>query len=329
MFAKVPLGEYNKNEVISVKYITTKEAAKFWGLSDRRVRVLCSEGRIAGATKVGRTWVIPWDAQKPTRRSAIRHKPEPTKSAHSIFAKIDEKKLKLAHLRPLTAGEVARLKAEFLVEFTYNTNAIEGNTLTLKETALVLEGVTIAQKPLKDHLEAIGHRDAFEYLLQLVQDNVPLSEKVIKELHSLVLIDKPQDRGVYRSVPARIMGAVHEPPQPYLIPSQMEQLLTTYEQMKKTMHIVERIAVFHLLFEGIHPFVDGNGRTGRLLLNLELMKEGFPPINVKYAHRKRYYDCFSSYFSLGKADEMISLVAEYVEEMLDQYLALLQAKVDK
>ena len=308
-----------------MQYITTKEAAAKWAISDRRVRVLCSEGKIAGAMQIGRAWMIPEMAEKPMDERRRRHKkPVSSKSEEYNFSIINKKKSQLENLRPLTMGEVDRLREEFLVEFTYNSNAIEGNTLTLQETAMVIkEGITIDQKPLKDHLEVIGHKDAYEYVLRLVQNKEKLSERIIKELHTLILIDKPQDRGVYRNLPVRIMGAVHEPPQPYLVPVQMEQLLNDYEEMNNTLHPVQRIALFHLLFEGVHPFIDGNGRTGRLLLNLELMKEGYPPINVKFADRRRYYECFNSYYTSGNPGEMIHMVSEYVEQILDRYIQIL------
>lgn len=241
------------------------------------------------------------------------------------FEKIDSLLRKLNECRPLTPGEVARLRDEFLIEFTYNSNAIEGNTLTLHETALIInEGITIAEKPLREHLEVIGHKEAYFYIESLVKDKSPLSEKVIKDIHSLVLMDKQLDKGVYRNVPVRIMGAVHEPPQPYLVPVQMEQLLAEYEEMKKTLHPIERSALFHLKFEGIHPFIDGNGRTGRLLLNMELMKEGYPAINVKFSDRRKYYECFTNYHQSGGAKAMVELVAGYVEETLNRYLAILR-----
>ncbi len=307
-----------------MEYITTKEAAIKWNITDRRVRILCSEGKIAGARQVGRTWLIPSDANKPIDERIARYKRQTIiKKNISIFEQIDKKKQILDSLRPLTAGELVRLREEFLIEFTYNSNAIEGNTLTLQETAMVLEGITIDKKPLKDHFEVIGHKDAFLYILQLVQEKVPLSERVIKEIHSLVLMNRPEDRGRYRRIPVRIMGANYEPPQPYLVPVQMEQLIEKHNNMKSTMHVVESVAAFHLLFEGVHPFIDGNGRTGRLLINLELLQHGFPAINVKFTDRKRYYSCFNSFYDTGNSQEMTSLISEYVEEMLDKYLEIL------
>lgn len=137
-------------------------------------------------------------------------------------------------------------------------------------------------------------------------------------------MDRREDRGFYRRVPVTIMGSDYTPPQPYLIPSLMEQLISRYHQMS-SLHVVERVALFHLEFESIHPFIDGNGRTGRLLLNLELMKEGFPPINIKYSDRKRYYECFISYHQKDKdPTDMISLVSQYLEEELKRYIEIIK-----
>ena len=229
-------------------YMTVKQAAEKWGISDRRVRILCSEGKIPGVTRDGRSWKIPADAKKPEDGRY--------KTAASLLAMIDRKKIELDSRRPLTEGEVERLTEEFVVEYTYNSNAIEGNTLTLRETDMVLRGLTIDQKPLKDHMEAVGHKEAFDFVQDLVKDQVPLSESIIKQIHYLVLADKKDDRGVYRRVPVRIMGAKHEPVQPYLIQPKMEQLLESYRN--STEHIIPRLARFHIEFEGIHPFIDGN-----------------------------------------------------------------------
>ena len=254
-------------------YMTVKEAAVKWGISDRRIRVLCSEGKIPGTYQEGRGWKIPIDAEKPADGRF--------RSKESIFSQIDRKKAELDGRRPLTEGELERLNEEFTVEYTYNSNAIEGNTLTLRETDLVLRGLTIDKKPLKDHIEAVGHKEAFDYVRELVKEKAPLTESIIKQIHYLVLADKKDDRGVYRRVPVRIMGARHEPVQPYLIEPKMEQLLQGYAANEE--HIVTKLARFHIEFEGIHPFIDGNGRTGRLLVNLELMKAGYPPIDIKFS----------------------------------------------
>lgn len=294
-------------------FMTVKQAAQKWGISDRRVRILCADGKIPGAYQEGRSWNIPVDAVKP--------KDGRYRSTESLLEILDRKKLELDSRRPLTAGEVARLNEEFAVEYTYNSNAIEGNTLTLRETDMVLRGLTIDRKPLKDHLEAVGHKEAFDYVSQLVRDNTPISERVIKEIHYLVLADKKEDRGVYRRVPVRIMGALHEPVQPWLIQSAMESLLDEFQ--KSSEHIVTRMARFHIEFEGIHPFIDGNGRTGRLLVNLELMKAGFPPIDIKFTDRLAYYNAFDEYHGKHNLGAMEKLFANYLNERLDAYLNML------
>jgi len=295
-------------------FMSVKQAAEKWGISDRRIRVLCSEGRIPGAYQEGRGWKIPIDATKPIDGRY--------KSTESLLDIIDRKMKELETRRPLTEGEVERLREQFVVEYTYNSNAIEGNTLTLRETDLVLRGLTIGQKPLKDHMEAVGHKEAFEFVSELVKDKVPMSESIIKQIHYLVLADKKDDRGVYRRVPVRIMGAQHEPVQPYLIQPKMEQLLIDFAE--STEHIVTKLARFHIEFEGIHPFIDGNGRTGRLLVNMEFMKVGFPPINIKFTDRIAYYNAFDEYHIKHNLSAMEKLFARYVNERLDMYLKMLQ-----
>ncbi|GFH40326.1 Fic family protein [Lactococcus insecticola] len=294
-------------------YITVKQAAEKWGISDRRVRLLCAEGKIVGAIQQGRAWKIPYDAVKPSDGRF--------KSEENLLKKIDEKKRELDSRRPLTSGELERLTEEFTVEYTYNSNAIEGNTLTLRETDMVLRGLTIDKKPLKDHIEAIGHKEAFDFVGSLAKENKPLSESVIKQIHYLVLADKKEDRGIYRKVPVRIMGAAHEPVQPYMIAPSMEQLLEKYRESDEP--IIPRLARFHIEFEGIHLFIDGNGRTGRLLVNLELMKAGFPPIDIKFTDRVNYYTAFDDYHVKHKLATMEKLFAGYVDERLDSYLTML------
>lgn len=297
-----------------MEYIKVSKAAEKWGISARRVRVLCAEGKIDGVVRKGNLYMIPENAQKPV---------DGRRGRTGLLFEIEKKLDRLSGMRPLTQGELNRLREEFMVEFTYNSNAIEGNTLTLQETAMVLEGMTVDRKPLKDHLEAVGHRDAFLYVRDIATKNLPLDESTIKNIHSLVLMNQPEDKGVYRRIPVRIMGAYTEPVQPYLIEPKMTELLANNEERKKIMSVIERVARFHLEFEGIHPFVDGNGRTGRLIMNLELIRNGYPPINVKFADRKRYYNAFDSFYRDGDASAMINLIAEYVDGRLDEYFRVL------
>lgn len=243
------------------------------------------------------------------------------------FDKINQLQNILKNLRPLNETELRRIREDFKINNTYNSNAIEGNTLTLRETALILQdGITIAEKPIKDHLEAIGHRDAFDYVQELADKKTVLSESIIKQTHSLVLMNDNMNRGMYRQVPVTIIGAIHTPPQPYLIEVQMESLLSDYNNLMQNQDIIESVAEFHLRFERIHPFIDGNGRTGRLLMNLELIKNGLLPVNIKFTDRRKYYDCFDQYSIEGNCDKLRDLIISYEEEELQKYINIIECR---
>lgn len=306
-------------------YIKVSEAAEKWGISARRVRLLCEQGRIAGVERKGNLYMIPDDAVQPVdartyAKSTVR------KSYSPLLEQIDALKKQLDSCRPLTPAEVEAIREVFLVEHTYNSNAIEGNTLTLQETALVLQGITIDRKPLKDHLDAVGYKEAFQYVEELAKQDKQLTEFEIKSIHSLVLADRPEDKGTFRRVNVRIAGALTEPVQPFMIEPKIEELFEDYKNWAKTMHIVERVALFHLRFESIHPFIDGNGRTGRLLMNLQLVKEGLPAVNIKYSDRRSYYDAFDEYARTGSADAMTKLIGEALVARLREMVEMIETR---
>jgi Fic family protein len=308
----------------SEPWMGVTEAARAWGVSTRRVRTLCENGLLLGAEKPAGRWRIPIDAPRPPDGRASRGF-DIAPDRLPLFREIDALRDELARRRPLSEAEKRRLRDEFTLEYTHDSNAIEGNTLTLSETALVLQGVTIGEKPLKDHLEAIGHRDAFRYLCDRVSEGADLDEWFIRELHSLVLADRPLESGAYRKISVRILGAVHTPPDPIAVPGEMRALVARLRASRR--HPVERAALFHILFEAVHPFVDGNGRTGRLLLNFILMKHGYPPVNVKFADRRRYYDAFTAFHRDGDDAPMVRLLADYLLARLRSILAAI-APVD-
>ena len=297
-----------------IVYLSSEETARRWGISDRRVRVLCENGQISCAIRNGKLWKIPSSADKP-RDGSLGIPP----AMRGIIAKIDALKDRLAAKRPLTDGEREQLRNAFLVDYTHSSNAIEGNTLTLSETAMVLAGLTIGEKPLKDHLEATGHRDAFCFLEDFVKSGEAVSESFVRQLHSLVLADKPMDKGVYRRIPVMITGAVHTPPQPYMVAPMMEAWV---HDLQTTRHQpLVAAAEFHIRFEAIHPFIDGNGRTGRLLSNFILMRSGYLPISIKYEDRRAYYDAFTAYHKDGDLLPMLGIFAERERQRLTDYLA--------
>lgn len=244
---------------------------------------------------------------------------------------IEYLKNQLAQYRPLSTAEVQRLREEFIIESSYNSNAIEGNTITLRETVLILkEGITIAEKPIREHLDIIGFKDAFNYIYELVANNEPLTERTIKDIHSLVLMGSAENRGVYRKIPVRILGAENEPTAPYLIAEEMQRLIEKYQQKLIELHPIEAISWLHLAFESIHPFIDGNGRTGRLLINFELLKQGYLPIDIKFTNRAKYYQCFDDFHkNQQSAVALTELIADYEIQELDRYLKILEKYNDQ
>ena len=305
-----------------IVFKSTEETAERWGVSARRVRILCENGIVVGAVRNGKLWKIPLSAEKPCDGRTMRSLGIPA-GLRSQIAEIDALKSQLADKRPLTDGERERLRNAFLVDYTYSSNAIEGNTLTLSETAMVLSGMTIGEKPLKDHLEATGHRDAFCFLENFVKSGDAVSEAFVRQLHSLVLADKPLDKGVYRRIPVVITGAVHTPPQPYMVVPMMETWVRDLQTTR--LHPLVAAADFHVRFEAIHPFIDGNGRTGRLLANFILMRTGYLPISIKYEDRRAYYDAFTAYHAKGDIAPMLEIFAERERRRLAEYLDALGA----
>lgn len=240
--------------------------------------------------------------------------------------RLEEKLTKLNKLRPLPKSAVQKLREKFQIEMTYNSNAIEGNSLTLKETFLVInEGLTVKGKPLQDHLEAKDHYAALEYLYDLIDKDKKhtISELLIKNLHQIILQETDKDwAGKYRNANVIIGGAKHTPPDALQVSQRMQDLIKWLNSQKNKMHIVELSALLHHKLVHIHPFFDGNGRTARLTMNLFLMQAGYPLIVIMKTDRKKYYAV------LDKADKnnyepLIKFIAQSVERSLDIYLKTL------
>ena len=236
------------------------------------------------------------------------------------FPEIDRLKATLDQHRPLDPAIVRNLREDLIVRWTYHSNAIEGNTLTLQETKVVLEGITIAGKSIREHLEALNHKNAILLLEDLVQKNEPLTEWTIKSLHQLILKGIDDDNaGRYRTVNVRISGAEHLPPDQVRVPELMEQFITWYQTEAMALHPVERAARVHSDFVKIHPFVDGNGRTSRLLMNLELLKAGYPPAVLPVERRLAYYMALDADHVHGQQEAFVQMVAEIVREGFRPY----------
>lgn len=305
-----------------MKYISSIEASEKWKISDRRIRVLCNEGRIEGAIKFGRNWSIPSDAKKPV--DARKTSKKNYIGLEFDFSYIDSLKKTIDEHRPFSKGLANSLREKLNVEWTYHSNAIEGNTLTLSETKVVLEGITIGGKSLVEHLEAINHREAIFFVEGLITNQEPLSEWNIKNIHALILkeIDNT-NAGKYRNENVVISGAKHIPPKHYEIGDLMQKLIVEYQNEWKAYHPVIRATLIHGEFVKIHPFIDGNGRTSRLLLNFELMKNGYPPIIIKKEERARYYNVLDLAHTTMNYEPFIELVSKYVIESEKLWLSLL------
>lgn len=235
------------------------------------------------------------------------------------FSKIDAYKSKLDSFRPLSKEAVFNIHENLVLNWTYHSNAIEGNTLTINETKVVLEGVTVGGKSLREHFEAINHKEAILFLEDLVRDKQELSEKMIKDIHSLILknIDNA-NTGKYRNINVKITGAEHIPTNHFLLSEQMTKLIEEYKSWNN-LHPVEQAARLHSEFVKIHPFVDGNGRTSRLLMNLVLMQHGYPPAILPVSKRLRYYNALDKAHVNNNYTDFIALIVEIVEDSFSPY----------
>lgn len=233
---------------------------------------------------------------------------------------LDELKTRLDKYRPLPNSIVANLQEDLRVRWTYNSNAIEGNTLTLQETKVVLEGITVGGKTLKEHLEAVNHAEAIEMVSAMTSANSVLTERELKDIHSLILqgIDSP-NAGRFRTVNVKISGARHIPPTFLHLREEMDSFWSWYNGLGQALHPVERAARVHADFVKIHPFVDGNGRTARLIMNLELMRGGFPPVVVEKDHRLTYYSALDQAHVEGDYSNFFKLTEQLVKESFKPY----------
>lgn len=248
-----------------------------------------------------------------------------------LVKRLEVKLKKLNNLRPLPKSAVEKLQDQFRIEMTYNSNAIEGNSLTLKETFLVInEGITVKGKPLKDHLEAKDHHAALQYLYELVEKGKrhTISERLIRNLHQIIMQETDKEwAGVYRNSNVIIGGANHTPPDALNVPRKMQELINWIKENRKNFHIIELSALIHHKLVHIHPFFDGNGRTSRIMMNLLLMQSDFPLVIILKNDRKKYYRVLDQ-ADQGSYKPLTGFIAQAVERSLNLYLKIL-TPVDK
>lgn len=240
------------------------------------------------------------------------------------FSKLDTLKDTLDQHRPLSPEMIQNLHEDLILKWTFNSNAIEGNTLTLQETKVALEGITVGGKTLREHFEAINHKEAILFIEELVQKDELLNEHDIKSIHALILknIDS-KNAGKYRDINVLISGAEHKPPQSIDVAVKMQEFIHWYKLEHTNLHPIELAAKVHIDFVGIHPFVDGNGRTSRLLMNLELIKHGYPPAIIKVEDRLEYYKALDSAHTTQNYEPFLQLMSKIVEESFEPYFFVL------
>ena len=242
--------------------------------------------------------------------------------------RIHEKKRELDKKRPIPSYVLKSIKDSLSIEWTYNSNSIEGNTLTLQETKMVIEdGFTIKGKSLREHFEVVNHQEAIEFVESLASNEYVLNKLDILSIHHLVLQKIEKDfAGKYRTSGVRISGANFVPPNALKAEEFVSELIDFANDSE--VDILIRSAIFHHRFVWIHPFFDGNGRTARLLLNLILMKSGFPPAIILKNDRKKYYDALNQANNQDYS-KLVLLILQAVERTLDIYLGNLNNTYDQ
>lgn len=240
--------------------------------------------------------------------------------------RVTEKLKLLAKSKPLPDVSARNLHEDFLIRYAHETTAIEGNTLTLHETQVVLEnGITVAGKLLREHLEVVNARDAMVWLEQDEVQREPITETTILHIHSIIMrgiLDG--EAGSYRRYPVRIIGSSHVPPNWVKVPERMERFVDRIAQGPGDEHPVSFAARAHIELAAIHPFIDGNGRVSRMIVNLLLMQSGYPPALYSGTNRANYLSALERAQTEGDDGAFIAITAEAVETVLDRYLGIVQ-----
>ena len=263
-------------------------------------------------------------AESEIKLKLLSNKQAIPKSLKSLIVEIDKLKKELDKFRQFDSYRIAQALE---LEYTFESNRIEGNTLTLKETDLVInEGLTISGKSMREHLEAINHKEAIEYVKHLIEKKSSINEREVLSIHNLILRGIDQlNAGVYRNVQVMIKGSTFTPPQPFLVGKQMEDYFHWYLTNKSRLHPIVLAAEMHERLVTIHPFIDGNGRTSRLVMNLILLKHGYVIANLKGDSKSRmsYYNALEKAQTQNNKNDFIELIALVEIDSLKRYLKII------
>lgn len=337
-----------------LKQYKTKELAHFTGIDQALISKFESGNRIptkAQVIKLSEVLEIPLDKILPEWvkekvLAEVRYEPYAVEGillaqeaiqpygAKPIYSSSLSEKLAILdqlqrELNALRTYDSYRIAQALELEYTFESNRIEGNTLTLRETDLVInEGLTVSGKSMREHLEAVNHQEAISYIKELVQRKIQINEREILAIHNLILRGiQPEYAGKYRDIQVMIKGSAHMPPQPFLVKDEMIKYFEWYEQNKNVLHPVLLAAEMHERLVTIHPFVDGNGRTSRLIMNLILLSKGYVIANIKgdYETRMKYYDALEQVQTNQSQETFHHFIVDVEIDCLKRYLTILGA----
>lgn len=301
-------------KLASILDLSQDELIKLW-LKERIISEIRYEPLAIDAVQMVHDVLVEYGREKPLEFS---------NDLNFLLAEIDELKSQLEKLRKYDSYRIAQALE---LEYTFESNRIEGNTLTLKETDFVVnEGLTISGKSMREHLEAVNHQEAIGYIKDLVGRKILLNERELLTIHNLILRGiQPEYAGRYRNVQVMIKGSAHVPPQPFLVPKEMEDYFLWFEENRNKLHPVLLAAEMHERLVTIHPFIDGNGRTSRLVMNLILLKNGYVIANIKGDNTSRmaYYEALEKVQVTHSKESFLLLVAQVEKECLQRYLSIL------
>ena|SRR6218665_513482 len=322
------LNKYEKSERIPSKKhleeliraldLNAQEAKTAW-LAERVYILLDEEDFSIEALHLAEERV---EYQRSKKQQSLKSLPQ---DLETLLNQLNELHNEWSKQKPLNETQLRKMEEYFNLNYTYESNRIEGNTLTLQETHLIInDGITVGGKSMREHLEVINHSEAVAFLSEMVREKIAFTERSLKQIHHLILkgIDR-ENAGTYRSIGVRISGSTHVPPEPYLLSRLMEEVFTYYDENRKLLHPVILAAEMHERIVRIHPFIDGNGRTTRLVMNLILLQNGYPIANIKgdLANRMKYYSALEN----APADERRSFrlfIAEAVIQSLQEHIEL-------
>ena len=301
-------------------YETSHKELKTLWLSEKVLQIVEEESLGLEALQVAESRMEYLTGAKVTQLDDVHPK------VKQLLLEIDSLHEQWNERKPLNKTQLKKMNEFFHIEYTYESNRIEGNTLSLHETELVVnQGLTIQGKSMVEHLEAINHQAAVDYLMDIASNSISFSKRVVMQLHQLVLQSIDQhNAGRYRTVPVRISGSRHIPPQPYMLDKLIEDYFLFYNKQVKILHPVLLAAEMHERLVSIHPFIDGNGRTARLVMNLILLQNGYTIANIKGSNRSRlkYYNSLEAVRRDNEVEYFHILVGEVVKRSLKAHLKL-------